>query len=157
VAESAEDIDLLIEQYLDGQMEGAARAAFEARMRSDPGLRSRVNEQTRSMDMIKDALGALTPDDEFDTRVNSKIISITQSRMRPAAPSSDRPLSSRDPDARLLGDPDAEREKKRLIAVAVGVLIVFLLAATVVGYAISKRNRAAPPPEKSAPEADAGK
>jgi anti-sigma factor RsiW len=141
VAESAEDLDILIEQYMDGQMEPAARVAFEERLRKDAALRQRVNDQTRSMDMIKDALVAVTPSDEFDTRVNSKIISITQSKMQPAAPSNPNPLTSQDADARLLGEPDESKEKKRLIAIAGIVLVIFLLGAVVVGYSMIKGAR----------------
>jgi anti-sigma factor RsiW len=141
VAEPTEDLDLLIEQYMDGQMDPRARAAFEERLRKDPELSKRVNDQTRSMEMIQDALGALTPSEEFDTRVNSKIISITQSRMQPAAAASGRPLSGQDPDSKLLGDPEATREKKRLIAIAAIVLLVFAVAATAVIYALNKNRK----------------
>lgn len=140
MAEGAEDLDLLIEQYMDGQMDPRQRAAFEERLRKDPELSKRVNDQTRSVEMIQDALGALTPNDEFDTRVNSKIISITQSRMQPAAAASGRPLTGNDPDSKLLADPEGSREKKRLIAIAAVVLLIFAIAATAVIYGLSKKR-----------------
>lgn len=137
--EELEDIELLIDEYLDGRMEPELRARFEERIRKDPELRSRLDSATRSVDLVQQALGWLTPGDDFEERVNTKIVSITQSgqNLRPYLGSSSRSLTSEDPDAQLLADPEASREKRRLVALAVVAAVLFLLAASVIGYSIA--------------------
>jgi hypothetical protein len=144
-----EDLDLLIEDYIEGRLSPESKASFEERMKRDGELRSRFDSATRSVEMVQQALGWIAPGDEFDEKVNSKIIDITQSgqNLRPYIASNDRNLTSEDPDAKLLGDPEAIRERRRLIALGVVAAVLFLLAAGAIGYSISKglqKNSAQP-------------
>ena len=125
-----EDIELMIDDYLDGRMDPIQRTRFEERMNREPELRDKVNSATRSVAMVQRALGWITPDDDFDHEINTKIISITQSGMH--LPASERSLTSDDPEARLLGDPEAAREKRRLIFLGVAAALLFGLAAAIV-------------------------
>jgi anti-sigma factor RsiW len=147
VAEPAEDLDLLIDNYLDDRMPPHERANFEDRLSRDPELRSKVNSATRSVDMVQQALGWVTPGDDFDEQVNSKIISITQSgqNLRPFVPSNERSLTSADPDAKLLADPEAVKERQRLLVIGVAAGVIFLLAAMAIGFAIAKGAQKQPP------------
>lgn len=152
MAEPAEDLDLLIDDYLDDRMAPDERGRFEERLNKDPELRSKVNSATRSVDLVQQALGWVTPGDEFDEQVNSKIVSITQSgqNLRPFIPSSERNLTAGDPDAKLLADPEAAKEKRRLLVIGVAAAVIFLLAAMAIGFSIAKGIRKTPPSNRSA-------
>ena len=130
-----DDMELLIDDYLDGRMDLLQRAKFDARMNSDPALRDRVMSATRSIALVQRALGWITPDDKFDNDVNSKINSITQSGefLRVAG---ERSLTSDDPEAKLLGDPVALRERRRLITLGIIVALLFSLAAGTIIYSM---------------------
>jgi anti-sigma factor RsiW len=142
VSESPEDLDLLIDEYLDDRMEPEQRKQFEERMGRDPELRDKVMSATRSVDMVKKALDWVTPNEEFDDEVSSKIVSITQSNMRPPFIG-----QKQDPDAKLIVDPEAAREKRRLILLAVVAAVIFALAAAVVVYVLkSGSNKTKPNP-----------
>ena len=138
MAEPAEDLDLLIDEYLDNRLESDARAQFERRLNAEPELRQRLESATRSVDMVQQALGWVTPDDEFDSRINSKIVDITQSgqNLRPAFAAHERSLTSEDPDAKLFSDPEASRENRRLVMLGLVAVVLFLLAAAAIVYAI---------------------
>ena len=60
MSEHAEDLELLIDDYLDDRMAPEQRVSFEERMGKDPELRSRVNSATRSVDLVQQALGWVT-------------------------------------------------------------------------------------------------
>jgi len=137
--EEREDVDLLIDEYLDGRMDSEDRARFEDRINKEPELRNRVNSATRSVDLVQKALGWVTPGEDFDEKVNTKIVSITQSgqNLQPYLGSSGRSLTPEDPDAKLLADPEAARERKRLLILAIIAGLLFALAAAAIGYSIA--------------------
>ena len=147
MAESAEELELLIDDYLDGRMDPSRRNQFEERMKQDPELRGEVMSATHSVEMVQQALGWVTPGEEFDDKVESKIIEISQSgrNLKPPVPASDRSLTSHDPDAKLLGDPEAARETQRLLLLAVAAAVLLGLAALAIVYSISSE---AEPPAK---------
>ena len=66
MAESVEELELLIDDYLDGRMDPAVRARFEERIKKEPALRDKVMSATQSVEMVQQALGWVTPGDEFD-------------------------------------------------------------------------------------------
>ena len=138
MSDQVEDVEVLIDDYLDGRMEPSRRKAFEERMSKDPVLRGKVMSATQSVEMVQQALGWVTPGEEFDDKVNSKIINLTQSgNLVPAVAANARSLTSNDPDAKLLGDPDASRESRRLAVLGVIAAIIFALAAGVILYVAS--------------------
>jgi anti-sigma factor RsiW len=149
VADAGEELEMQIDAYLDGRMDVTQRVQFEERMNKDPELRQRVLSATQSVSMVKQALGWVTPADDFDDQVSSKIVSITQSgiNLRPALPSSERSLSADDMDADLLNDPDSEREKRRLTVLAVIAAVIFLAAAAAIVISIGKSAPQAPVPQ----------
>lgn len=151
-----EEIDILIEDYLEGRMDSSQRAVFESRINGDVALQDRVKLAAHSAKLVQQALGWLTPGDEFDDQVSSKILSITQSgqNIRPSPGSGGGVLNSKDPDAQLLEDPEAEREKKRLLVLGVIAAVLFLIAASAIGYSIIQGMQAAPavPAENRTPE-----
>src|SRR5471030_1474129 len=106
-----QELDILIEDYLDGRMDGAARQRFERRMETDPTIRQQVYSATRSLELIQEALGWATPGEEFDSKVTSRIQEITSGALEPIKHDGSRQLTRDDPEARLLGDPAADREK----------------------------------------------
>lgn len=140
MAEGVDELDLEIEDYLDGRMPPEKKQAFEDRMRADAKLRERVLSTTKSVALMQQALGGLTPGDDFDDKVNSKIISITQSgqNIRPPVRASTDPLTAKDPDAKLLHDPDAARERRRLIVLGLIAALVFALAVGTIGWLLLK-------------------
>ena len=152
MAESVEDIDLLIDDYLDGRMDQAVRTRFEERIKKDSALRDKVMSATHSVDLVQQALGWVTPGDEFDEGVSKKIITITQSgqNLQPPVNASERSLTSGDPDAKLLADPEAAREKWRLIFLSLVAALVFLIAVAVIIMAINKQK----PDDKQKPEVE---
>ena len=140
MSEQPEDLDFVIETYLDGRMDDAQRLRFEARMSSDSKLHAQVVSATHSVALVQQALGWLTPGDEFDDLVSSKIISITQSGISPVI-SGGGGLTRHDPDAKLLADPEAAREKQRLIMLGVIAGLLFVLAASAIVYSIIQGMR----------------
>jgi anti-sigma factor RsiW len=130
----SEDLDLLIDEYLDGRMDPPARARFEARMQADPELRGKVMSTTRSVQLVQQALGWVTPGEQFDEQVNSKIISITQSgqNLRPVQPDGSRAAHAQ---ADMLAD-EAQAESRRLLLIAVIAAVAFAAAVCVGVYAI---------------------
>jgi len=151
VPEPVENLDLMIDDYLDGRMPSEQRAHFEERISRDPNLRGKINSATRSVDLVQQALGWVTPGEDFDEKVNTKIVSITQSgqNLRPFDAASDRSLTSEDPDARLLEDPDASREKQRLTIIGIIAAVLFLAAALTITLSIARGvQKPAPIPTK---------
>jgi anti-sigma-K factor RskA len=132
-----QELDILIEDYLDGRMDGAARQRFERRMETDPTIREKVYSATRSLELIQEALGWATPGEEFDSKVTSRIQEITSGALQPITPSSERALTRDDPEARLLGDPAADREKRRLLWIAIATSIIFAAAICAIVYFIT--------------------
>src|SRR5256885_14025995 len=114
-----QELETLIDDYLDGRMDGPARQRFERRMETDPEIRQKVYSATRSLELIQNALDWATPGDEFDSKVTSRIQEITSGALQPVMAANERELTHDDPEARLLGDPAADREKKRLLLIAV--------------------------------------
>lgn len=140
MAEPAEDIDLLIDDYLDGRMEGMQRIKFEERMKKDPELHQRVLSATQSVALVQQALGWVTPGEKFEDEVSNKIVSITNSgeHIRPIAAVGDGRLTREDPDAKLLGDPEAARENRRLVILGVVAVVLFALALAAIVYSITQ-------------------
>jgi anti-sigma factor RsiW len=138
-AEELQDIDLLIDAYLDGRLSPEERARFDEHVKNDPELKNKLDSATRSVDLVKQALGWVAPREDFEEKVNTKIVSVTQSwqNLQPYAGSSGQGLTSEDSDAQLLADPEAAREKRRLIVLAVIAVLFFLLAAFAIGYSIT--------------------
>jgi hypothetical protein len=154
--EGLQDVELLIEDYLDDRMTPEQRARFEERVRKEPELRSRLESATRSVALVRQALGWVTPGEEFEEKVNTKIVSVTQSwqNLQPYVGPDGRSLTSEDADAQLLEDPEAAREKRRLVILAVIAAILFLLAASAIIYsiAIGAQKPDRPVPEARPPE-----
>lgn len=132
-----QELDILIEDYLEGRMDGPARQRFERRMETDPTIREKVYSATRSLEMIQEALGWATPGEEFDSKVTSRIQEITSGALDPIKPSSERALTQDDPEARLLGDPAADLEKRRLLWIAIATSVVFIGAICVLVYFVT--------------------
>ncbi len=126
VPESAEDIDLLIDDYLERRMTPEQRKTFEERLAREPELRLRLNSTTQLVMLAEQALGWVTPGEDFDEKVNSKIVSMSQSSISLQAGRSG--LTSGDPDARLFADPTASREKRRLAVIALIAGALFIAA-----------------------------
>lgn len=133
-----QELETLIDEYLDGRMDGPARQRFERRMETDPQVRERVYSATRSVELIQQALNWATPDEEFDSKVTSRIQAISQSDLPPVDENGERSLTRDDPEARLLTDPAADVEKKRLMLIAVVTAVVFAVAVCVIVYLINR-------------------
>ncbi|HYF51767.1 MAG TPA: hypothetical protein VEJ63_20290 [Planctomycetota bacterium] len=147
MSESSEELDVLIDDYLDGRMDVTERVKFEERMSRDPQLRNKVLSATQSVKMVQDALGWVTPSEEFDSKVNSKITSISQSgfNFKPAgAKAPDKELTSKDVDAKLLADPEAAKENRRLVIIGVIAAVIFAVAAILIIPKITKKPDAQP-------------
>jgi anti-sigma-K factor RskA len=131
------ELDIQIEEYLEGRMAAHERVQFEERMKTDAELRRQVETTSDSIKMVRQALVRVEPSEDFEEKVTSKIVSITQSNpnLRPAkAPACK--LSANDPDAKLILDPVAEQERQRLVILAVVAGLLFVAAATVIIWAI---------------------
>jgi anti-sigma factor RsiW len=131
------DLDIQIEEYIEGRMAGTDRAQFEARLQTDPELRRQVETTNDSIKMVRQALVKVEPSEDFEEKVTSKIVSITQSNpnLRPAKASASK-LSANDPDAKLIHDPVAEQERQRLVVLAVVAGVLFVAAATIIVWAL---------------------
>ena len=151
--EGLQEVELLIEDYLEGRMAPEQRKRFEERVRKDAELRDRLATATRSVALVQQALGWVTPGDDFDEKVSTKIISITQSwqNLQPYVGAGGRSLSGEDADAQLLADPEAAREKRRLIILAIVAALLFLLAASAIGYSIAVGVQKPVPEEQPKP------
>lgn len=127
------DLDIQIEEYLEGRMDALRRAQFEARLKADAELRRQVETTNDSINLVREALVKIEPGLDFEEKVSSKIVSITQSNpnLRPAKGSHGK-LSAADPDARLIHDPVAERERKRLLLLAAIAGLLFVAAVAVI-------------------------
>ena len=130
MTDQPEDLDVMIEDYVDGRMSLNQRATFEARMKSDAKLRERVKLATHSAALVEQALGWLKPGDEFDDKVTSKIMSITQSGQ--SAPVN----AVLNRHAQLQENADAKREQKRLMLLGIIAALLFVLAAGAITYSI---------------------
>lgn len=142
---SASDLELLIDDYVDGSLDPAKRNLVEARMKADADFREKVETATQSISLIRQALSKVEPGRDFEEKVNSQIISITQSNqhLRPFNRGAGGQLTARDPDARLLHDPEAAREKRRLMGIAAAAAVLFAIAAATLVILLSN-----PPSEK---------
>lgn len=134
----ANDLDIQIEEYLEGRMDGPRKAQFEARLKTDPELRRQVETTNNSINLVREALVKIEPSKDFEEKVSSQIISITQSNpnLRLAKASGGK-LSAADPDAKLILDPVAEKERKRLVILAVVAAVFFAAAIAVIIRAIT--------------------
>jgi hypothetical protein len=132
-----QELETLIDDYLDGRMDGPSRQRFERRMETDPEIRQKVYSATRSLEMIQSALDWATPGEEFDSKVTSRIQEITSGALPPVSDPSERTLTRDDPEARLLHDPAADREKRRLLIIAVLTSLFFAAAICAIVYFIA--------------------
>lgn len=131
----APDMELMIDDYLDGRLEGADRDRFESKMKDDEEFRKKVQTATQSVEILRKALQTVEPSSEFESKVSSQIISITQSNQMLRPYEGRHPggqLTSTDPDAILLGDPEAAREKRRLMTIAAMAAVLFAAAAATI-------------------------
>ena len=106
--EGLQDVELLIEDYLEGRLAPEQRARFEERVRKDPELRERLETATRSVALVQQALGWVTPGDDFEEKVSTKIVSVTQSwqNLQPYVGAGGRNLTGEDAEAQcVLGNP----------------------------------------------------
>lgn len=134
------ELEVLIDNYLDGRMDGYERTRFERRMETDPELRERVNSATRSVELVQQALNWATPTDEFDTKVNIRVQEISQSKINPAEPGVERNLTKDDPEARLLQDPSSDRDNRRMIWIALATALAFAGAICAIIFIISRKG-----------------
>src|SRR6185295_14200723 len=115
---NANELETLIDEYIDGRLQGSKRLQFESQMSANVEFRKKVETATHSLEVFRQALSKIDPGRDFEQKVSNRIISITQSNpgMRPYTSNLHTgQLTASDPDAKLLGDPDASREKKRLM------------------------------------------
>lgn len=137
MANSAEEMELLLEEYLDGSLDDSRKSQLEARLRSDPELRQKLETATHSLSIIRKALIKVDPSETFEDKVSSQIISITQSNqsLAPAARvAGGGKLTAKDPDAKLIHDPEAQREQRRLMLLAGVAAVVFALAVAAIFF-----------------------
>jgi anti-sigma factor RsiW len=128
-------MELMIDDYLDGRLGDSDRDRFESRMKEDEEFRKKVQTATQSVEILRKALKTVQPGSDFEDKVSSQIISITQSNqmLRPYERKRvSGPLTATDPDAILLGDPDAVRERRRLMMVAGMAAVLFAAAAATI-------------------------
>ncbi|MCW8130648.1 MAG: hypothetical protein KIS92_09885 [Planctomycetota bacterium] len=146
---SAEELDVMIEEYLDGRLDDRRRSILEDRMKTDADVRKRVETATHSIQIIRKALVTLNPSADFEDKVSSQIISITQSNqsIRPAmSRASGGKLTAKDPDAKLIHDPEARKEQQRLMVLAGAAAVIFAIAvALIVMSVIGHQEPQAPP------------
>lgn len=131
---STEDMEVIIEEYLDGRLDDRRRSMLEERMKNDAGLRKRVETATHSFDLIRSALIKVDPGNDFEDKVSSQIISITQSNqsIRPAIGGHGGKLTAKDPDAKLIHDPEARKEQQRLMVLAGAAAVIFAIAVALI-------------------------
>lgn len=150
MANSTEEMDLMIEEYLDGRLDDRRRVMLEDRLKTDAELRKKVETATHSIEMIRGALVRVDPTGDFEEKVSSQIISITQSNqsLRPAMGGfHGGKLTAKDPDAKLIHDPHVQRERQRLMVLAGVAAVIFALAVvTILMVAISHEEPSAPKP-----------
>lgn len=133
------ELEVLIDSYLDGRMDGYERARFERRMETDPELRERVNSATRSVELVQQALNWANPDTEFETKVSERVQEISQSKINPVE-AGERNLTKDDPEARLLHDPASDRDNRRMIWIGLGTALAFAGAVYAIIYIISHKS-----------------
>jgi anti-sigma-K factor RskA len=133
------ELEVLIDDYLDGRMSGLDRERFERRMETDPSVRARVVDATRSLELIQQALDWVTPNEEFDSKVTSRISEITSGKLPAVGSADERSLTRDDPEARLLADPAATREKRRLVLIALATAAIFTATVCLLVYLIMHR------------------
>ncbi|MCZ7648486.1 MAG: hypothetical protein M5U26_25035 [Planctomycetota bacterium] len=148
-ASGTNDLELLIEEYVEGRLDGEALHSFEARLEKDAELRKRVQTTTQSIELLRKVLTRVDPGPGFEGKVNTQIISITQSNpgLIPARRGKRTSLTSDDSDAKLIVDPSARKERKRLMALAAVAAILFALAAALIVTSLLAQSEApaAPP------------
>lgn len=156
MATGSEELELMIDDYVDGRLEGRRRDLFETRLKSDAELRRKVETATQSIKMLRQFLGNVGPSDSFEDKVSSQIISITQSNqhLNPAVKGTrSGKLTAADPDARLLHDPEAAREKRRLMWLAAAAAVLFAAAVAAIAVVFvgqgDQGNRKPPAPMRS--------
>ena len=152
MAQTAEDLEVMIDEYLDGRLEGHRREQFEARLRVDGEFRKKVDTATQSIEMLRKTLAKVEPGEDFEEKVTGQIISITQSNqsLRPAAPGRYTKLTAKDPDAKLIHDPGATAESRRLMLLAGIAAVVFALAVATIAL-VFVRSQSEPPKPPAAP------
>jgi anti-sigma factor RsiW len=137
VPESAEDLDLMIAEYLDARLGPARHSAFEARLARDPELQLRLEEARRVVGLVQQAIPAYETGAEFENQVDRKITHITQNNPD-ARPFEGDPLHGASLEeslaAELARDAGAQRERGRLLALATVGAGLILAAAAAVGY-----------------------
>lgn len=140
---STEENELLIDEYVDGRLAGSRRELFETRLRKDAEFRRKVETATQSLQMLQQVLKHVKPSEAFEEKVTSQIVSITQSNqnLHPAAQiRHGGKLTAADPDAKLLHDPEAAREKRRLMLLAAVAAVLFAAAVACMALAFIRQS-----------------
>lgn len=152
MGQTVKDLEVMLDEYLDGRLEGARREQFDACLRADAGFRKQVETAVQSIEMLRKTLAKVEPGEDFEEKVTGQIISITQSNqsLRPAAPGRYTKLTAQDPDAKLIHDPGATAEHRRLMLLAGLAAVVFALAVATIAV-VFVRNQSTPPLPPAAP------
>ncbi|MCX7806206.1 MAG: zf-HC2 domain-containing protein, partial [Planctomycetota bacterium] len=133
-------MDELMESYVDRRLPPDLSAEVNGHLRSCDSCRRKVEAAAKSLGMIRDALGWVTPGEEFDSKITRRVIELP--------PPSRHAAAVRDGSAAAAGGyagPDgiaAESGgpgRSRLIALAAGAAILFALAVLAIIWCL-RRN-----------------
>jgi len=141
MAQKSPQNESLVDDYVDGRMDESQRQQFEEQLRQDPELRRQVRSTTQSLELFRSVVNPGEAGTEFESQVSNKIIQITQSNpgLRPVQGRRVAgQLTAADPEARLLMDPDAAREKQRLMLIALLAGVFFVAAVALIALVFLK-------------------
>jgi len=140
---SVRDSEVLIHEYVDGRLTGEERRLFEARLKSDPGLRERVETTTHTTSLLRKALAPVEPSRDFEGKVLGAINGIM--RRNPELHSD--PALKAPIDPALVEQARSRNESRRMLLLAAVCAVLFLAAAltiTSLAWKQSHRERRLP-------------
>lgn len=108
-----DDIDMLVDEYITSALDDETRALFEAHVENCAVCRKRVQTATHSVELVREALGWVTPSEDFERRVSTHLRLAVPVRKAAQEP--------------LLEEPESD-EKKRLRLLGLTALLVIAAA-----------------------------
>lgn len=151
---TCDEVEKLLDDYSAKQLPPDREAAVRAHVQSCEVCGAKFKTATQTVELLRGVLEKLTPGEEFEDKVTSKIIELrnSQTGLQPVEVDvHTAELTAAGPEAGLFRDPAAARERRRLRLTALVAALLFAAAVTVLVLLLRHTGNADKPKREKEP------